>query len=208
MMKPVQTDAPIRHGGPAAVLARLAAGIPANVWGGLCFGAAYLAFAHGVDFLADLSRGDRALWSLVQAVFWGACLSALVWAFRFKYRAERRARLAQAGGPVADPAPGPPPAEQPGRTFTYLGLHGVWALLAASGGLYFLSTAGSNAEINVWGARVGAVMGIGLLGSLVIQVAWMGRARWATVRFWVIWYAVVLLCCAVAVPLALALVPL
>jgi len=83
----------------------------------------------------------------------------------------------------------------------------VWAFVSATVGLYFLANAPSNAEINVWAMRVLMVFGVGISGSLAIQIAWMGRGNIATFKFWGSWFAVNMLCSIVAIPIAMALVP-
>lgn len=84
----------------------------------------------------------------------------------------------------------------------------VWALISATVGLHFLANAPSYADVNVWGLRVLMVFGVGLSGSLAIQIAWMGRKSVSTFKFWGGWVAVNLLCSSLAIPIAMALVPL
>lgn len=196
-------------GGLAAVLASLVVRPSATVWGGLGMLAVLLVFQHLVDFLVDYSGAfDRAMGSLAKAVFWGVCASALWMAFRFKYRAEKRDRLADPDSATPDQPGDHAAPEARDQTLKFMLLQFVWALMVATVGLYFLASAPSNADINVWGLRVLTVIGVAWVGSLAIHVAWMGRRHIATFKFWGSWFAINVLCSVVAVPIAMALVPL
>ena len=209
MVNESNNNEPKRHGGPAAILAKLLVRPSATVWGWLGMLAVLLVFQNLVDFLVDFSRAfDSAIWSLTKALLWGVCAFALLMAFRLKYRAEKRARLADLNSATPDqPVDRTSPASR-GQALKFMLLQFVWALVSATVGLYFLASASSNSDINVWVVRVMFVIGVAWLGSLVIHVAWMGRNNIATFKFWGSWFAVNMLCPVVAIPIAMTLVPL
>lgn len=94
------------------------------------------------------------------------------------------------------------------RTLIHILLHWSWSILFATGALVYLSGAPSSPEINVWGARVLALMAVGLVGSLLIQRAWWGAGQWGTARFWLSWWAVTLAGVVLGVSVAMQLVSL
>lgn len=84
--------------------------------------------------------------------------------------------------------------------------HGAWTLIFATAALYYLEHAESSADINTWLVRVLWLWGLGVLGSLGIQISWWGSQRIARLKFWASWLAVTTLCNVLALPVAMLLI--
>ena len=210
MSEETPTSKPSGHTSPALWLARWVAGLSATAWGCLAIFTAYPVFTNAVTLFGALSGNlDLVIWSLLKTLVWGALWLAMVWAFRFRYRREHRARLAEAAQATvvignADAAPQLIGA----RTFTHILLHFSWAVLFSIGSLTYLSGAPSSADVNVWGVRVLTLLTLGLVGSLLIHLSWWGRQHWVSAKFWFSWWGVTLVGILLGVSVAMQLVPL
>lgn len=195
---------------PAHWLARWVAGLSATAWGCLAILTAYPVFTNALTFLSALSGNTGlAIWSLVNVLFWGTLLLAMVWAFRFRYRRERQSLLTEvAETSVAMGHPVAAPTVTGTRTLMHILLHFAWSVLFATGSLAYLSGAPSSPDIIVWGGRLLTLISLGLVGSLLIQVSWWGRSHWASAKFWLSWWVVTLACTLLGMPVAMRLVPL
>ena len=198
------------HTSPAFRLATWITGVSATTWGCLGILIAYPVFTNTVIFIGALSgNSDLAIWSLVKAVSWGSLWLAIVWAFRFKYRRECNARLAESAQAAVATGDADFASKVTGvRTLAHILLHLLWVFFSSVGSLAYLSGASSNADVNVWGLRVLTLMTLGLIGSMQIHLSWWGRQHWISVRFWVSWWVVTLAAILLGVPVAMMLVPL
>lgn len=172
-------------------------------WGCLAVLTAYPFLTHAVTFLVAFPQDvERAIWSLLKAILFGAALWGMVWAFRVKYRRERQATATQRTGVVATDGSNESTASS-GRMLVHCLAHATWTLFFSTAALYYLSSAEATADINTWGVRVLLLATVGLLGSFCIQLSWWGTQRMATVKFWASWLLVNAACAMVGIPLAM-----
>ena len=93
------------------------------------------------------------------------------------------------------------------RHAVFLALHFFWGVLSYVGAVYYLQHAASSPDIMDWLSRISAAMVVGLLGSYIIQIAWLGRSDVSAGKSTLIWFAVLMLNAITALPLALVLIP-